>query len=165
MQSPLLAAMGQSAFAERIRPMSTPASAPRFSATHSPVSRRHPPAAVSGGPPDARDRDQEIARLVGLWPAEIADVSPNGRAHLIGKLKQVLKAERLRGRAGHWTYDLARHAALLGVLRRERAALAALRSKASAAHNGVTHPQKENARADRPARSISRQCSDRSPGR
>jgi hypothetical protein len=100
-----------------------------------------------------QDRSRELARLVGLWPAEIADVSPGGRARLIRKLEFVLKAERRRGRAGHWTYDLARHAALARVLRRERAALAALGHDArGATHKAAPHPQNENARTDRPAR-------------
>lgn len=83
---------------------------------------------------DAPDRAREFARLAGLWPAEIADVSPEGRARLIAKLERVLKAERRRGRAGHWTYDLARHAALVRAVRRERALLAALRRKMTAPH-------------------------------
>ncbi|HEX2843339.1 hypothetical protein [Hyphomicrobium sp.] len=64
----------------------------------------------------------ELQRLLPLWPAELADTSRNGRLRLVAKLEYALKAERRRGRAGHWTYDLARHAALLRAWRRERAA-------------------------------------------
>lgn len=71
----------------------------------------------------AGDRAAELARLVPLWPAEIADTSPEGRARLVAKLYRALKAERRRGEAGHWSYDLARHAALLALWREERAAL------------------------------------------
>jgi hypothetical protein len=93
----------------------------------SPSRRRAPPVATP--PTDPPDRARELARLAGLWPAEIGDVSPAGRARLVAKLEEVLRAERRRGRAGHWTYDLARHAALVRTLRRERAALAKLARK------------------------------------
>jgi hypothetical protein len=108
-------------------------------------------------PPNGADREREIARLVGLWPSEIADVSVEGRARLVKKLEQVLKAERRRGRAGHWTYDLARHAALVRILRHERSALVTLRNMRAALKRGM--PSKENAPAERPARCISQPCS------
>lgn len=107
-------------------------------------------------PQHPQDREREIARLVGLWPHEIADVSPNGRARLIRKLALVLKAERRRGLAGHWSYDLARHAALVRVLRREQAALEALGSKMGAPHKTAVCRPKENARTQRSTRFISR---------
>ena len=69
------------------------------------------------------ERASDLARLVPLWPAEIADTSVAGRARLVATLERALKAERRRGRAGHWTYDLARHAALLRAWRRELASL------------------------------------------
>ena len=53
-------------------------------------------------------------------PFELADRSYYGRAALIAKLALVLAAERRRGLAGHWTYELARHRALLAVYRHER---------------------------------------------
>ena len=80
-------------------------------------------------PPDddaqwpAHERAAELARLVPLWPSEIADTSRAGRARLVATLYRALKAERRRGVGGHWSYDLARHAALLAAWRRERAAL------------------------------------------
>ena len=72
------------------------------------------------------ERATELARLLPLWPVEIADITRAGRARLIARLEHSLKAERRRGRDGHWTYDLARHAALLAMCRSEREALAAL---------------------------------------
>lgn len=75
------------------------------------------PSTVDGG------RAAELARLLPLWPREIADTSREGRLRLVAKLHRALKAERRRGLAGHWTYDLARHAALLAAWRRERALL------------------------------------------
>ncbi len=83
---------------------------------------------------DPPDRAQELARLGGFWPAELADVTREGRARLVAKLENLLKAERRRGRAGHWAYDLAQHVELLRALRRERAILAALPAKMTAAH-------------------------------
>lgn len=56
---------------------------------------------------------ETIAKLTGaFWPAELADVSLAGREALVAKLSDILKAERQRGLAGHWTYDLPRHFAL-----------------------------------------------------
>jgi hypothetical protein len=69
------------------------------------------------------ERLAELSRLLPLWPDEIADSSPAGRARLVGRLERALKDERRRGRAGHWSYDLARHAALLRAWRGERALL------------------------------------------
>jgi hypothetical protein len=68
------------------------------------------------------DRRTELPRVLPLWPHEVADESPQGRALVVAKLARALRAERRRGIAGHWTYDLARHAALLRVYRLELAA-------------------------------------------
>lgn len=68
------------------------------------------------------DRRSELPRILPVWPHEIADDSPDGRQRLIAKLERALRAERRRGVAGHWTYDLARHSALLCVYRLELAA-------------------------------------------
>ncbi len=102
--------------------------------------RRLAPAHPSKGPmPYCRARD--LPRLLALWPREIADTSPTGQAHMVVKLRQALRAERRRGAAGHWTYDVARHAQLLAAYRAERSehekALAAARREcASAQRNG-----------------------------
>lgn len=82
---------------------------------------------ASGSPASDADRISELQRLLPLWPAELCDTSLRGRARLVAKLERALKAERRRGHAGHWTYDLARHAALLRAWRRERATLTELR--------------------------------------
>jgi hypothetical protein len=58
-----------------------------------------------------------------LWPHEIEDDSPAARKRIVAKLHSALRAERRRGVAGHWTYDLARHVELLRVYRGELAAL------------------------------------------
>lgn len=76
-------------------------------------------------PPDAqaRERRKRLTSLLPLWPAEIEDTSIEGRARLIATLERALRAERHRGLAGHWTYDLARHRQLLDAWRAEIRAL------------------------------------------
>ena len=59
--------------------------------------------------------------LMAAAPSELADRSFYGRAALIAKLAHFLEAERRRGLARHWTYELARHRALLAVYRHEKA--------------------------------------------
>lgn len=80
-----------------------------------PGARRVPPRA-------AYCRTTELPRLIPLWPHEIADTSPAGRAKIVGKLERALRAERRQGLAGHWSYDLARHTRLLWAYRAEAAA-------------------------------------------
>lgn len=55
-----------------------------------------------------------------MWPKELDDLTLDGRKRVVAKLARALRAERRRGRAGHWTYDLARHAALLRIWTTER---------------------------------------------
>ena len=69
------------------------------------------------------DRERELPRLVALWPSEIRDLSLVGRRRLLQLLRAALRAERTRGIAGHWTYDLARHSQLLRAYRIEAEAL------------------------------------------
>lgn len=68
------------------------------------------------------NRDRDLPRLVALWPQELADVTPAGRHRLLLMLRRALREERRRGIAGHWCYDLARHAGLLAAYRHEAAA-------------------------------------------
>ena len=68
------------------------------------------------------DRRIDLPRVLPLWPHEIADDSVCGREKIVAKLARALRAERRRGLAGHWTYDLARHSELLRVYRLELAA-------------------------------------------
>lgn len=69
------------------------------------------------------ERERVLQTLVPLWPAEIRDVSSTGRLKLLAALRRALRAERQRGISGHWTYDLARHRALLTAYRSETQAL------------------------------------------
>ena len=72
------------------------------------------------------DRTAELSRLVPLWPAELADISIAGRRRICALLGSALRRERQRGIAGHWTYDVSRHAALARLLRSETACLRGL---------------------------------------
>ena len=70
-----------------------------------------------------RRRCEDIQRLLQAWPKEIADVSVAGRRRTVRRLEKALRQERCRGRAGHWTYDVARHQQLARLLRTEQTAL------------------------------------------
>ena len=69
------------------------------------------------------EKSKKEELLLPLWPKECADLSRDGRRHIIQTLERALRAERRRGRAGHWAYDLRRHAALVKSWREECAAL------------------------------------------
>lgn len=69
------------------------------------------------------ERVTALSRLLPLWPGELADTSLNGRRVIVRRLAKALRAERQRGRGGHWAYSLARHAALAKALQAEHAAL------------------------------------------
>lgn len=75
------------------------------------------------------DRRVDLLRVLPLWPHEIEDETPEGRKRIIIKLRRTLRAERRRGLAGDWTYDLCRHVELLRVYRLELAAWAAGRRR------------------------------------
>lgn len=76
-------------------------------------------------------RSRDLPRLIGLWPHEIDDHSEGGRRNLLGKLRRALREERRRGLAGHWTYDIARHAGLLRAYRGELTSRGAFRAPSS----------------------------------
>jgi hypothetical protein len=65
-----------------------------------------------------------LNRLLALWPHELEDETAEARLRILGRLRKALRAERRRGLAGHWTYDLARHIELLRLYRAELAILA-----------------------------------------
>ncbi|MEX0853394.1 MAG: DUF6477 family protein [Bauldia sp.] len=72
---------------------------------------------------EAYDRRRHLPRLLPAWPAELTDESIAGRRLIVARLARALRAERSRGRAGHWTYDLNRHIALSQAYAAERRAL------------------------------------------
>lgn len=67
------------------------------------------------------ERRRDLPRLLPLWPHEIDAGTPAEHARLLARLRRALRQERLRGLAGHWAYDLARHAQLLRAYRCETA--------------------------------------------
>jgi hypothetical protein len=64
-------------------------------------------------------RNGELSQLLALWRWEIEDVSLLGRARLLRRMQCALRIERQRAIAGHWAYDLSRHARLADAYRRE----------------------------------------------
>ena len=56
-------------------------------------------------------RLRHLPALLALWPIELEDMSATGTKHIVDQLKIALFAERRRGRARHWCYDLNRHLA------------------------------------------------------
>jgi hypothetical protein len=68
-------------------------------------------------------RSRDLPKLIALWPRELTDESSEGRGYILRKLKSALRAERRRGLAGHWSYDLNRHLGLISAYRAELAAL------------------------------------------
>ena len=85
------------------------------------------------------ERGRELGRLVPLWPNEINDTTILGRRRMCRLLMSALRRERQRGIAGHWTYDVSRHAALSKMLRRETNDLRRLMPHATmpAANSGI----------------------------
>ena len=75
-------------------------------------------------PPHRIDRRTRLARALQVWPHELEDTA-EARLKIVHKLHRTLRSERRRGLAGHWTYDLARHAELLRLYREEVASLPA----------------------------------------
>ena len=68
-------------------------------------------------------RSRDLPGLISLWPAEIANVSTEGSLLILRKLRRALRAERRRGSAGHWSYDLNRHLGLWSAYKAEAAQL------------------------------------------
>jgi hypothetical protein len=78
-------------------------------------------------------RHRDLPSLIALWPHELADFSPEGGLRILSKLRRALRAERRRARAGHWSYELNRHVALLSAYKGE---IALLREAMPASRNG-----------------------------
>ena len=79
---------------------------------------------------DRRERSLEwVAREFHLYGRSMAEALRSGtraeREAALGKMEARACAERVRGLAGHWTYDLARHNELARIIVQERALLAA----------------------------------------
>jgi len=74
---------------------------------------------------DQATRIRKLGGLIPLWPNEL-EPTLTARATLIGTLRQILKAERARGLANSFAYDLPRHRALMREFHRERTEFALL---------------------------------------
>ena len=72
--------------------------------------------------PTSYNRQADLVRVLPLWPHELEDETPEARRKIVSMLRRALRAERRRGIAGHWTYNLQRHAELLRLYRLELAA-------------------------------------------
>lgn len=75
---------------------------------------------IAGRGFEAYDRSRHLPRVLPVGPADIADDSESGRRRILARLARALRAERARGRGGHWTYDLNRHIALAQAYAAER---------------------------------------------
>ena len=73
-------------------------------------------------------RSRDLPKLIPRWPQELDDESQEGMFRLLAKLRR--PAERSRGLAGHWSYDLNGIPGLLSAYKGELAALRASRGKA-----------------------------------
>ena len=62
---------------------------------------------------EAYRRISHLPRVLPVGPDELADVTIEGRRRILARLARALRAERHRGRSGHWSYDLNRHIALV----------------------------------------------------
>ena len=72
----------------------------------------------------AYDRGRMLPRVLPVGPDEITGAEPETTRRIVLKLARALRAERARGRAGHWTYDLNRHMGLLQAMKAEQERLA-----------------------------------------
>ena len=68
-------------------------------------------------------RERDLPTLLPLVESEYTAGTLAQHAALVGRLRRALRRERCNGLAGHWTYDLGRHAALLAAYRSERDAM------------------------------------------
>jgi len=68
---------------------------------------------------DARFTIDDV-RLLPVWPKDLRDRTLAGRRKLISIIERELRKERQRGIAGARTYDVARHAKLVRLLKEER---------------------------------------------
>ncbi len=76
---------------------------------------------------EAYDRQRGLARLLPVDPTEFRSSTLENTNRLCKLLARALRQERMRGRSGHWTYDLNRHLGLVQAYKAERRNLAALR--------------------------------------
>ena len=81
------------------------------------------PAPASDCRPYTRELDLPKFNIAGMTQDVIVDTSKGGTLSIIGMLSKALHSERVRGKAGHWTYSLSRHKALKDALEAEKSRL------------------------------------------
>ena len=117
--SPTLTALLTKTFKTETRPLSEPpAIMPRPYRSRSILAKTQAARQVY-------DRARDLPRLLPLWPAELADDTPEGRKLILAKLQRALRRERRQGITGHWAYDLNRHQSLLRALLHEKSRMMA----------------------------------------
>lgn len=84
------------------------------------------------------DRHRILPRLVPATPDMLTDRSAENGARIVATLERALRAERARGRAGHWTYSLDRHIGLTQALAAEKAALRSQSGRRSPGNNDAS---------------------------
>jgi hypothetical protein len=82
-------------------------------------------------PATAYDRTRDLPALLPVALQLLGASEQTACTELIGFLRRALRCERTRGIAGHWAYDLGRHAALLRAYHAEVDAIAIARDGAS----------------------------------
>ena len=92
--------------------------------------------------PHAGLRANTLGELIPLWPAELADTTKDGHLKVLAKLRRALREERRRGIAGHWSYNLARHKALLEAYRKEVQCVRRAFKETRKSPSGATHTRK-----------------------
>ncbi len=65
------------------------------------------------------NRCRDLPRLVPMLAEDLHTPTIDRQQRLLGLIRRALRKERCRGLNGDWTYDLARHAALLAAYRAE----------------------------------------------
>ena len=66
------------------------------------------------------ERARDLPGLMHLFPAEIARLEQQAPDAVLRALVRATRAERRRGRQGHWRYSLQRHIGLMQALAAER---------------------------------------------
>jgi hypothetical protein len=64
-------------------------------------------------------RARDLPKLIGLWPHELEDQSPEGCRLCWASCAARLGPRDARGTSGHWSYDLNRHLAVVSAYKAE----------------------------------------------
>lgn len=78
---------------------------------------------VIGAGTDLYERKRHLRRLLPQASEDFRNEDAETTRAILMRLAAAMRAERRRGRAGHWTYDLNRHIALAQAFRAEKEGL------------------------------------------